>query len=175
MICHKKELGEIGQLRTKDIHEIIYKSATKNLNHDLENIYTGKNTKLISLNYRIATDTLKTAVNRQDRNRACIFCRERNETVSHLFFDCPKLKPIRQDLLNYTEICRTNKPKIDWNYLIYMKNLKTEFEYEIISLYKKVIWSHACEVRFNNITFQIEKIRANYEKDIQFYLQYIYN
>ena len=39
---------------------------------------------------------------------------------------------------------------------MYMENLEDEVEYEIISLYKKTIWLHACEIRFQGKTFQGE-------------------
>ena len=131
--------------------------------------------KMVSLNFRIATNILKTAVNRQAQDRACTFCKERNETIYHLFLECPKLKDIRNDLSNYSEATRRSKLILDWNYIINMTSLTDPIEYDIISLYKKTIWLSACNIRFNQQKLTIRKMRAIYEKEISFYLKHIHN
>ena len=60
MKTHKQKFKSITEMKTKEIHEIIYIKEIPQ--HSLENIYKGRNTKLISLNYRTAIDHVKTAV-----------------------------------------------------------------------------------------------------------------
>ena len=69
--------------------------------------------KLVSLNYIIAIDTLKTTVYTQAQDRACIFCSEINETVFHLFLECPKLQDIREGISNYAEATRARRQILD--------------------------------------------------------------
>ena len=72
MITHRQKVKSIAEMKTKEIHEIIYNKEIPK--HSLGNIYKGRNTKLISLNYRIATNHLRTAVYQDNQLRACIFC-----------------------------------------------------------------------------------------------------
>ena len=78
MVQNKAELKQIDKMKVKEIQKIVYKHNENTC--VISNIYKGRNTKFISLNYRIATNILKTAINRNDNNRLCIFCKERNET-----------------------------------------------------------------------------------------------
>ena len=111
---HKGDLQNMRSLKTKEILEIIFKKGKAN--HNMRNIYSAKKTiKLVNLKYRIATHILKTTVNRQAQDRACIFCKERNRTIYHLFLECLKLQDIREDLSNYVEATRGNRQGLDWN------------------------------------------------------------
>ena len=172
MVKHKEQLKNIETLKVKEIEEILGKTEKQEI--DFGNIYKGISTKLISLNYRIATNILKTAINRNDRDRSCSFCKSRSETIYHLFLECNLLGEMRDDLLRYANSIREREESINWNYIINMKNMENKIEYEIISIYKKVIWQFACNIRFNNENLEINKMRRQYEIDLSFYLTYIY-
>ena len=172
MVKHNEDLKDIEKIKVKKIQEIIY--GTEEKTKHLENIYNGKSMKLVSLNYRIATNILKTAINRNDKNRACSLCNERTETIYHLFLECPKLTNMREDLKAYANSIRKNPVEIKWGYIINMGEMENHMEYEIISLYKKAIWKHACDIRFNGEKMSEYKVRGEYERDIRFYLRHIY-
>ena len=84
MVKHKEKLREIDKMKLKDIEKEIYR--TEQYKPEYANIYSGKYTKFISINFKIATGILKTATKMDLRNRACIFCKERAENIYHLFF-----------------------------------------------------------------------------------------
>ena len=171
MIQNKEELKQINKMKVKDIQKVIYKHDEGKC--DILNIYKGRNTKFVSLNFRIATNTLKTAVNRDDKDRSCIFCKGRNETIYHLFLECICLEDVRTDLKAYVEAIRSTEAQINWQYVINMDGLEKKFEYEIITMYKKAIWLHVCNVRFKEEEPNIFRIRGNYERDVRFYLKCI--
>ena len=173
MLKHKEKLKGIAEMNTKQIQNVIY-NPEKNKKIEYSNIYQGKDSKLKSLNFRIATNTLKTAVNRDDTNRACVFCKNRHETTYHLFLECEVLKFMREELIEYANTVREVEENINWNYIINMKNLECEIEYEIISLYKKIIWLQAVNMRFDNAQFNKEAMKSKYACDLQFYVKYIY-
>ena len=172
---HKTDLENITQLKVKEIQKILTPSETnkKEAKIDITNIFKGYNRKLVSLNYRIAKNILKTAVNRNEGNRACILCKSRAETIYHLFFECKELAEMREDFNKYTKAIRGNNFNPEtWEYMIFMQHLENKMEYEIISLYKKHIWLYVLAVRFDKKDIGITRLRLNYEYDIRFYIEY---
>ena len=93
----------------------------------------------------------------------------------HLSLEFEKQQDIREDLSNYAEATWGNRETLDWNYIINITSLTDPIEYDIISLYKKTIWISACNIRFNQEKFTVEKMRAMYEKELSFYLKHIHN
>ena len=85
LINNKSKLKDIQDMKLKEIDTIIFPKVKKECSYSA--IYNGQNKKFVSLNYRIATNILKTAVVRNDTDRACIYCRQRNETVFHIFLN----------------------------------------------------------------------------------------
>ena len=71
------------------------------------------------------------------------------------------------------EAIRETEAQLNWQYIINMEGLEKKFEYEIITMYKKTIWLHVCNVRFKEEERDTNRIRGNYERDIRFYLRYI--
>ncbi len=127
---------------------------------------------MVSLNYRIAKNILKTAVNRNEGDRSCILCKSRSETIYHLFFECKELAEMREDYKTYTKAIRGDSFNPEtWEYMIYMQNLEKIMEYEIISLYKKHIWLYVLAVRFDKRDIGITKLRLKYEYDLRFYIE----
>ena len=57
---------------------------------------------------------------------------------------------------------------------INMKNMEESIEYEIISVYKKVIWHQVIEIRFNRQVFDRGKMVRDFDRDLGFYLEYLY-
>ena len=148
MAKHRDALKEIQAMKIKDIQQAIF--IKQNTTPEYIDIYSGKYSKFISLNFQIATDILKTATKLNLNNRACIFCKERGETIYHLFFECKKLKEIRKEMIKITHIIRLDNQKMTWNYVVNMKNMIYKIEYASISIYKMVIWNKATSIRWGN-------------------------
>ena len=134
MVKNRNKLCKIANMKVRDIEKNIYPMAKTDIPY--KNIYSGISTKMISLNFKIATNILKTAVNRDDADRACGLCKSRMETIHHLFLECEKLKLLRTYVKRYTQIATGKLKELDWNYVINMQNIEVKIEYEILSVYK---------------------------------------
>ena len=73
------------------------------------------------------------------------------------------------------EAIRTNQIDLNRKYIINMEGMEKNFDYEILTIYKKAIWLHVCNVRFREEKADANKIRRDYERDLRFYLNYMYN
>jgi len=69
---------------------------------------------------------------------------------------------------------RGDQQKITWEYIIDMKNIKHQAEYEIITLYKLNIWNNATNVRWGGKNMNSQKVNVTFQKDIKYYLKLIY-
>ena len=172
---NRDKLQEINDMKLKDVEHEIFGKAINEISY--KNIYFGKSVYFISLNFKIATNILKTAVNRNEQNRACSICHSRNETIYHLFLECELLEPLRNHLMETMKLIRGANAniKLDWNLVINMQGLEKEMEYETISIYKKTIWNQATKIRFDNKQLSLMEMRLNFEKEIHFYFRYIYD
>ena len=56
-----------------------------------------------------------------------------------------------------------------------MQEIEKDMEYELLSVYKKTIWNCATQIRFNNITMHINEMMASFEKEVYFYMLYVYD
>ena len=81
------------------------------------------------------------------QNRSCIYCREWIETIYHIFFECKPFVLLRKDLTKTLRTLGMDKQKLTWNYIINMKDLKHKLEYDIISIYKQIVWNNLTKVR----------------------------
>ena len=69
------------------------------------------------------------------------------------------------------KIFRNDQQAVCWDYIINMKNIKIKPDYEIISVYKNIIWQTVTKARcFVNE----DKNLTTFLQDIEFYLTYIY-
>ena len=48
-------------------------------------------------------------------------------------------------------------------------------KYELLSVYKKTIWNCATQIRYNQTTIQINEVMASFEKEVYFYMRYVYD
>ena len=173
MVTHRLKLSNIGVMKVKEIETILYPSPQKDVPYIA--IYYGTNTKLVSLNFKIAVNILKTAVIRDDPNRACSLCHSRNETIYHIFLECEKLRLLRTYLIRYIQLACGKVKTLNWNLLINMKDLDNKIEYDIISVYKKVIWSEITKVCFDNKQFSVLGLCNTFLTEVFFYIRYIYD
>ena len=162
----------INESSIKDIELALY--PPDNTKIDYMEVHKGKYTKFRDLNYRIASGILKTATFLNLANRACIYCNEQNETIIHLFLNCRKLEPLREEMGKMIRELRKDRQTLTWEYIINMKNLKHQAEYEIITLYKLNIWNNATNVRWGEKTMNIRKVSFTFRKDIKYYIKLIY-
>ena len=72
------------------------------------------------------------------------------------------------------KIFRNDQQGICWDYIINMKNMKIKPEYEMISVYKNIIWQTVTKARWENVLFTKPKIEQLFLQDIDFYLTHIY-
>ena len=173
MVKNRMKLQDIQNMKMKEIETILFERKT--ITCPYTGIYRGKNVKFISLNFRIVTNILKTATNRDDNDRSCTYCHSRNETIFHLFLECEHLKPLRQTLQQYIQLIRDTYKPLVWNYIINMQELEKELEYEVITIYKKTVWNSATQIRFNHKIIDIHNMIANFEKEVHFYMRYVYD
>ena len=105
------------------------------------------------------------------RNRACIFCNERSETIYHLFFECKNLKEIREEMTKMIRIIRQDNQTLNWNYIINMKNMLHKVEYATISIYKMVIWNKATSIRWGNEPNDAKTLKNNLKSELKIYIK----
>ena len=173
MVKNKNKLTNLEDMNLKKIEEEIFTEPNKVVKY--KNIYIGKYSKHISLNFKIATEILKTATYMDLANRKCILCNIKNETIYHIFFECEKLEPLRKEMISAIRIIREDNQDLTWNYIIYMKEMKTKIEYEMISIYKTLIWNNITDNRWGGEIFNINTINRVFHRDIDFTLRYIHN
>ena len=173
MCKYKNQLSKIELLKVKDIEEIIFKVETNAPTYS--GIYNGTSMKNVSLNFKIATNILKTAIKLNIQNRSCIYCKERVETIYHIFFECKTLEYLRKDAIKIIRTLRKDQQKLTWNYLVNMKEIKHKMEYEIISIYKKIIWNSSTKIRWGGERINITKLRVEMQKEIDFFARNIHN
>ena len=141
-------------------------------------IYNTTHIKFKSLNYQFATNILKTATNLKLKNKTCKFCNQSDEDINHILFLCPALKTVRDEYIILANTLRNDQqePDIDFSedFIINMKNVKGPLEYDMISIFKQVIWNSTTKNRYENKNITPGCIIQQMYSNLDFFLSHIY-
>lgn len=171
-VKHAEKL-KLAESTCKSIQEILYPQNVNKV--DYEGIYRTKNMKFKSLNFQIATGILKTPVKLNLPLKGCIFCKTTNETTHHLFLDCKKVKLLQEEVRRILiENFGKKANMFQENHIIKMENVNNDLEYDIITIYKKAIWTSATKNRYENICITEEQMIRYFYCILDFYMQYIH-
>ena len=171
MLQNKDKLINLESLKIKEIEALIFRK--EKIKPRYIGIYDGKSTKHISLNFKAATGILKTAIRMNLQNRSCIYCRERIETIYHIFLECGKLSDLRDDVKKMVRNLREDQQNLSWDYIINMNNYKHSMEYTVISIYKQIVWNNSTKIRWDGDILNQRKYRVELEKEVDFFIRHI--
>jgi len=81
---------------------------------------------------------------------------------------------LRKDVIKTLRTLRMDQQKLTWNYIINMKDLKHKLEYDIISIYKQLVWNNLTKIRWEGETINPAKYRIELQKEVDFYIRNIH-
>ena len=123
-------------LRAKEIEQILDENKDKCA---FKNIYNTPNVKFKSINIQIAKNLLPGKVNWGRDEVTCSICKKGKESQEHIFMKCKQLNEIREKGFDLLRIVASTQP-ITYEYLQYMKTVKTNIEYDIQTIVKKTTY-----------------------------------
>ena len=175
IIRHNKQLVNIEDKGLKEIEHDLY---SENIDIDYKCIFNTKNIKFKSLNYQIATGILKTALNLNLPNKTCVLCNTMDEDIDHIYFNCTFLKPVYDELIALTNTLRRDLGDQAMTYtrayIINMEGLTGDLEYDMVSIFKQVIWNNVTKKRYEGSQVDSNQIIHAIYLNLDFYLTYIH-
>ena len=160
IVQHIDKIGRIEDWKLKKLQNIIFSKQTE---YTSEAIFWGNRIKHHAMNYKIAKNILDTRP-----NIYCQFCQREPETCEHVFVKCPKLEPIRNQIIEWLSLLRQQHTPLNSDMVLRSMNIQNEIEQFLLSEYKINIWIVRANRLWRGGNKSLEQIITNVERQFRF-------